>query len=252
MTVVLDARGISARRGRSVVIEDAGVSVDEGQIAVIVGPNGAGKTSLFDCISGFGQVASGSVVHRGQEVTGWTPDRLARRGLVRTFQRSSVFASMSVADNLRTAAEKQRRRGLLRGLAGFGDPLHERAAAIVGEVLVEFGLTSYADVRAGTLPSGTLRLVEVARALAAGPDVVLLDEPAAGLDSRQTEQFHAVLRRLAGRGLAVLMIEHDLALVRAAADVVHVMHAGRVIAAGPPGDVLGRPDVRALLTGAPA
>ena len=246
MTAALQARGVTKRYGGNTIVDGVDLTVDDGCITVIVGPNGAGKTTLFNCLAGVDPPDSGTVWHRGDDVTGWSPDRLTRHGAARTFQRSSVFPTLSVADNFLVAAENHRRRGLLRGLAGLSDHGTRRARATVTDVLAELGLAALASVRAGVLPSGTLRLVELGRALCAEPDTLLLDEPASGLDDRETDEFHEVLRRLRARKLAVLMVEHDLELVHDAADVVHVMASGRVIASGAPADVFGRDDVRAV------
>jgi branched-chain amino acid transport system ATP-binding protein len=249
MSVALDARGVSKSYDSAPTVDHVDLVAEAGRITVLIGPNGAGKTTLFNCLSGVELPDAGTVWHRGDDVTGWSSDALARRGLARTFQRSSVFPTMSVADNLRVAAENHRRIGVLRGLAGLPDPGHRRALAVVRAVLADLGLTAVADVRAGVLSSGTLRLVELGRALCGEPDTLLLDEPASGLDDTETEAFHQLLHRLAARNLAVVMVEHDLSLVHAAADVVHVMVTGRVVASGPPGEVLGRGDVRSLLFG---
>ena len=249
MSPALEARGVSKSYDGVLIVDHVDLVAEVGRITVIIGPNGAGKTTLFNCLSGVDSADAGAVWHRGDEVTGWSSDALARRGLARTFQRSSVFPTLSVADNLRIAAENHRRRGILRGLAGLPDPGGRRAVVVVTAVLADLGLTNVADVRAGVLPSGTLRLVELGRALCGEPDTLLLDEPASGLDDTETEEFHQLLHRLAARDLAVVMVEHDLALVHEAADVVYVMVSGSVAASGPPGEVLGRIDVRSLLFG---
>jgi branched-chain amino acid transport system ATP-binding protein len=137
----------------------------------------------------------------------------------------------------------------MRGLLGLPDRQARRAFALVQRTLDDLGLSALADVRAAALPSGTLRLVELARALCCEPDTLLLDEPASGLDDAETEALHALLRRLAARRLALVIIEHDLALVHEAADVVYVLAGGRVVTSGAPDDVLGRDDVRSLLLG---
>jgi branched-chain amino acid transport system ATP-binding protein len=238
VSTALEARAVTRRLGDTVVVDGVDLVAESGRISVIVGPNGAGKTSLFNCLSGVDPPDSGSVVHRGEDVTGWPSDRLARRGLVRTFQHSSIFPTLRVADNLRVAVENHRRRGAWRGLLGLPDRGAERASAVVAGVLEELGLTPLADVLCGALPAGTKRLVELGRALCAQPDTLLLDEPASGLDDDETEHLHQILHRLAGSGIALVMVEHDLGLVQDTADIVHVMKAGRVVASGTPGDIL--------------
>jgi branched-chain amino acid transport system ATP-binding protein len=249
MSPMLEALGVSKNYGDRPVVDHVHLVAEAGRIAVIIGPNGAGKTTLFNCLSGVEPLDAGTVWHRGHDVTGWSSDALARRGLARTFQRSSIFPTLSVTDNLRVAAENHRNHGVLRGLAGLPDRNAPRAGAVVREVLADLGLTAVADVRAGVLPSGTLRLVELGRALCGGPDTLLLDEPASGLDGSETEELHKLLHRLAARNLALVMVEHDLELVHQAADIVYVMISGRFVAAGPPAEMLARPDVRLLLFG---
>ncbi|CAB4869891.1 unannotated protein [freshwater metagenome] len=249
MSTTLQALGLSKSYNDVLIVDHVDFSAEAGRITVIVGPNGAGKTTLFNCLSGVEPIDAGVVLHRGDDVTGWSPDALSRRGLARTFQRSSVFPTLTVSDNLRVAAENHGRRGILRGVVGMRDPGRRRAVRTVRTVLAELGLSAIADVRAAVLPSGTLRLVELGRALCGQPDTLLLDEPASGLDDAETEEFHQLLHRLAARELAVVMVEHDLELVDETADVVYVMDAGRVVAVGPPGDVLGRSDVQARLFG---
>ena len=249
MTVTLEARGLTKNCDGVAIVDDVDLVAEAGRITVIIGPNGAGKTTLFNCISGTDRPERGTVWHRGDDVTGAPPDALARRGLVRTFQQSSVFPTMTVAENLLTAAENHRRASTMRGLLGLPDPGARRAFALVQRTLGDLGLSALADVRSAVLSSGTLRLVELARALCCEPDTLLLDEPASGLDDGETDALHALLRRLAARQLALVMIEHDLALVHDAADVVYVLASGRVVTSGAPSDVLSRNDVRSLLVG---
>jgi branched-chain amino acid transport system ATP-binding protein len=241
VTVTLAASGIVKRHGPTTVVDSVDLTVSAGCIAVIVGPNGAGKTTFFNCISGVDPPDAGSVVHRARDVTGWTSDEMARRGVARTFQHSSVFSSLTVADNLLVAAEHHGSRTRRR-------TKDSAASATVRRVLRDLDLTKVAHERAGGLPSGTKSLVEVGRALCTQPDTLLLDEPASGLDDAETRRLHHLLRRLSGEGLALLMVEHDLELVARSADEVHVMSAGRVVASGAPADVLNRTDVRELLS----
>jgi branched-chain amino acid transport system ATP-binding protein len=249
---LLEAHGLTKRIDGVLIVDEVDFVARAGQVTVIVGPNGAGKTTLFDCLSGVGTPDAGSVWHRGEDVTALPSDALARRGLARTFQRSSVFPTMTVADNLMVAAESHRRRGLLRGVVGMPEPRRLRHGAAVREVLADLGLTPAAHVVAGELSPGTLHLVELGRALCTGPDTLLLDEPASGLDDTEAEHLHQLLHRLAARNLAVVMIEHDLRLVDETADVVYVMAAGRAVVSGSPKDVLRRADVSSLLFGRPS
>ncbi len=249
MSPALQAHGVSKSHDGALIVDHVDLVAEAGQITVIIGPNGAGKTTLFNCLSGVDPPDAGSVIHLGRDVTSLPSDALARRGLARTFQRSSVFPTLTVAENLRVAAENHHRHGIMRGLVGLRDPHSWRAARLVSSVLNDLGLMSLADVRAAVLPSGTLRLVELGRALCSEPNTLLLDEPASGLDDAETEELHLLLHRLAARDLAVVMVEHDLTLVDDTADVVYVMKLGRMVVSGPPTEVLHRDDVRSWLFG---
>nr|WP_228537609.1 ATP-binding cassette domain-containing protein [Nocardia sp. XZ_19_231] len=193
---------------------------EAGRVTGLIGPNGAGKSTLFDVICGLRRPMTGRVTMNGRNVTRLGPSRRAGHGLARTFQRLELFGRLSVRDNLLVAAELGR---------------HRRAAAgIVDELLGRLGLDEVADTTADELPTGTGRLVEVGRAMAARPSVVLLDEPAAGLDHTETERFAALLRSLADDGVAVLLVEHDMGLVMNVCDQLYVLDLGKIISSGPP------------------
>jgi branched-chain amino acid transport system ATP-binding protein len=250
-TALLEARQLVRAYDGRTVVDHADVSADAGRITVIIGPNGAGKTTLFNAVAGAEQPNQGHVLLNGRDITHLDSDARARLGLARTFQQSTVFSSLTVEENLRVGAENRHHNGTLRGLVGLPDRDSLSAAAIVERALTDVGLRSLRHMQAGRLPTGTLRLVELARALCTQPVALLLDEPASGLDDSETEELHQLLHRLAARGLALLLIEHDLDLVREAADFVYVMAAGRIIASGPPEELIRRPDVRAVVLGIP-
>ena len=216
----LSADGLVCRFGGVTALDQVSIEVPPGRITALTGANGAGKSTLFRCLSGALRPDSGRVVLDGRDVTGLPEYSRARLGLARTFQQVSVFAGLSVADNLRVGAEQ----------AGRGRP--RQATAAVARTLHVLGLDRLAERPAANLPTGTLRLVELGRALAADPGVLLLDEPAAGLDREQTERLAALLTALAGDGLAVLLVEHDRDLVDRVAHRVHTMAAGRITADG--------------------
>ncbi len=241
---------VRAYDGRTVV-DHADISADAGRVTIIIGPNGAGKTTLFNAVAGAERPDHGHVLLNGHDITRLTSDARARLGLARTFQQSTVFTSLTVEENLRVGAENRRRNGNLRGLVGLPDRDNLSTDTIVERTLADVGLRSLRHLPAGRLPTGTLRQVELARALCTQPVALLLDEPASGLDDTETEELHQLLHRVAERGLALLLVEHDLDLVRQAADFVYVMAAGRIVASGPPADVIGRPDVRAVVLGVP-
>ena len=244
MTGQLEGIGIVRRYGGLTAVNDVSVRTEAGRVAALIGPNGAGKTTLFQCLTGSERPDAGRVVLDGRDITRATPDARARMGVGRTFQRLAVFPTMTVADNLGVGAENRtnasafrRTAALLSGIVGFpvvDEKLHQRR---VDEVLALLGLDEVRDALAGSLPTGTLRLVELGRALCHDPSVLLLDEPASGLDTAETRQLQRVLRDVAAEGVAILLVEHDVDLVFEVADRVYAMAEGRLIAEGSPDEI---------------
>ncbi|MBG0856440.1 ATP-binding cassette domain-containing protein [Streptomyces spinoverrucosus] len=225
----LRARGLHARYGGFTALDGVDLDLPPGQVTAIVGPNGAGKSTLFHCLAGTLRPARGRVLLGGRDITRLPAHARTRLGVARTFQQLAVFPSLTVADNVRVGAEQGR----------IADP------GAVERSLRLFGLDGpVRALPAAGLPTGTLRRVELARAFAGAPRVLLLDEPAAGLDSAEVTALARVLRALAADGTALLVVEHDLDLVAGLADVVHVMTAGRIVAVGPPRHVLDALDAR--------
>jgi branched-chain amino acid transport system ATP-binding protein len=220
---VLVAESLSKSYGGLSVLDHISISVDAGCVTALVGSNGAGKTTLFRCLAGTLRPDSGRVLLAGRDVTRLPADARSRRGLVPTYQVGSVFQTLTVRENLLVAAENRHRFGLLQA---FSRRQSREADERVDRVCEELGLGAVAEIGAGELPTGTLRLVELARALVADPLVLLLDEPVSGLDRRQASAVATLLRGLAGAGKAVLLIEHDPAFVRAVADDVHELAGG--------------------------
>jgi len=219
----LTAHHLQARYGNFTALDDIDLTIHPGQVTAIIGPNGAGKSTLFHCLAGTLRPTHGQVRLGARDITHLPPHTRTHLGIARTFQQLSVFPSLTVAENVRVGAEQGRRH----------DPAAVertlRLLALDGPVRA---------LPAGGLPTGTLRRVELARALAGSPRVLLLDEPAAGLDRTEIAALTRVLKALAADGTALLVVEHDLDLVADLADVVHVMSAGRVVASGPPDRVL--------------
>ena len=240
---------IVRRHGGLVAVDRVDVTVAPGRVLGIIGPNGAGKSTLLDCLAGTQPLDGGRVRLGDRDITRTSPDERSRRGLVRTFQRSSVFGSLTVEENLRIGAENRHRRGLVRGILGARDPGAPSARAIVSDVLDQLGLRPLAGRPTAGLSTGTLRMVELARALCSQPSVLLLDEPASGLDDTETDHLRDLLISLRRSGLGVALVEHDLDLVGEVADTLVVMMSGRVLAEGPPAEVLALPDVRLAITG---
>jgi ABC-type branched-subunit amino acid transport system ATPase component len=229
---VLVADRLCKNYGGLQVLNGVTLRVDAGRVTALVGPNGAGKTTLFRCLSGTLRPDSGKVLLHGHDVTRLPADARSRRGLIPTYQVGSVFQTLTVRENLLVAAENRHRFGILQT---FSAKQTRAADERVDLVCGELGLSNVADVTAGELPTGTLRLVELARALVPDPLVLLLDEPVSGLDRRQASAVATMLRGLAGAGKAVLLIEHDPVFVQSVADDVYELQSGalhRLEAAG--------------------
>ncbi|MFF8675449.1 ATP-binding cassette domain-containing protein [Streptomyces sp. NPDC015242] len=220
---LLTARRLHARYGGFTALDGVDLDLFPGRVTAVVGPNGAGKSTLFHCLAGTLRPTRGAVALGGRDITALPAHARTRLGVARTFQQLAVFPTLTVAENVRVGAEQGR----------VADP------GAVERTLRLLGLDGPVRARpAAGLPTGTLRRVELARVLAGGPRVLLLDEPAAGLDTAEVNALTRVLRALAADGTALLVVEHDLDLVADLADVVHVMTAGRIVASGPPGRVL--------------
>jgi branched-chain amino acid transport system ATP-binding protein len=231
---------VTVRFGGNVALDDVSLSADGGRITGLIGPNGAGKTTLFNVITGLLPPTSGSIAVDGSDITRLNPHRRARRGLARTFQRLELFTMLTVRENIRVAADIHRRWS-----RDTEDP-----AARTDEIIGRIGLRAVADVRVTALPTGQGRLVELGRALACKPTVLLLDEPASGQDDSETEQFARLLRELADVGVAVVLVEHDVQLVMAVCDIISVLDFGRMIAEGTPGEIQSDDAVLAAYLGA--
>lgn len=226
---VLTTRDLQARYDGFTALDGVDLTVPPGRITAVIGPNGAGKSTLFHCLAGTIRPTRGEVRYGNRDITRLSPHARTRLGIARTFQQLAVFPTLTVAENIQVGAEQG----------------HVPDPAAVDRALRLFRLDGpLRDAPAADLPTGTLRRVELARALAGSPDVLLLDEPAAGLDTAEVSALARVLRALAADGTALLVVEHDLDLVAGLADVVHVMTAGRIIASGPPAHVLETLDAR--------
>jgi branched-chain amino acid transport system ATP-binding protein len=215
----LEVRDVTVRFGGNVALDQAALTAEPSAVTGLIGPNGAGKTTLFNVICGLLTPQRGRVLVEGRDVTRLATHKRARLGMARTFQRLELFGLMSVHDNVRLAA----------AVAGAGDP-DEVASGLLERV----NLAGEASTRADQLPTGRARRVELARALACEPRVLLLDEPASGQDESETEEFSRLVRDIADDGVAVVLVEHDMQLVMGVCDTIHVLDFGRIIAVGPP------------------
>lgn len=221
---VLAVEEVSVRFGGIAALTSVSLSVGPGATTGLIGPNGAGKTTLFDVISGLRRPDRGRVLMGGIDVTRLGPKERSLRGLGRTFQRLEVFGSLTTLDNVLVAVENS---GLRGGAA------RRRARDLLDRV----GLGAVAESQADTLPTGFARLVELARALAGGPTILLLDEPSSGLDTAETRRLAALLGDLVADGLAVLLVEHDMELVMTVCHHIYVLGSGQVIGSGSPTQV---------------
>ena len=247
----LTASGVTVRFGGLTALDAIDVEVAPGTTVGLVGPNGAGKTTLFNVMSGLLRPNEGEVHLAGRDVTQLSPTARARRGLARTYQRSELFSELTVRENLVLAYRARRRtHHLALDLLGLGRRRDGQEDDTVDGLLESLRLSEVAGELADALPLGTGRLVEVGRALAAEPDIVLLDEPSAGLDEHETDLLAEVLRRTrSGSTVAFLLVEHDVDLVLGLSDHVYVLDFGRCIAAGPPEAIRSDPAVRAAYLG---
>jgi branched-chain amino acid transport system ATP-binding protein len=247
---LLDATGISKRFGGITALKELSLTVEAGEAVGLVGPNGAGKTTMFDCLCGITRPDAGTVTFDGRVIDGLPIYRRARLGIGRTFQRMELFSEMTVREHLLAALRAQRRQGgLLLDLLNKGGPsASERAKA--SDLLALLGLDDIADLPVEALSLGHGRLVELGRALATSPKLLMLDEPSSGLDRTETSTLGHILSRVtADQGTAVLLVEHDLELVQQMTSRLYVLDFGQLIASGPTAAVLEEPAVRRAYLG---
>jgi branched-chain amino acid transport system ATP-binding protein len=239
---LLSAEEVVVQFGGLRALSHTNLDVDPGYVTGLIGPNGAGKTTCFNVITGLQEPTSGRVILDGTDITGRSPYKRARMGIARTFQKLEAFSSLSARDNVLVAAEQRR----------AWDKSRFSPSAVADEMLARVGISGAAEYMVGTLPTGTARLVELARALATNPRVLLLDEPSSGLNEEETEEMAALLRVLVKDGLAVLLVEHDMSFVMSTCEKIYVLDFGEIIAAGTPTEVQNDPRVQAAYLGSAA
>ena len=245
MSVALSVNNLRIRFGGLTAVDDMTFSVNEGEIVSLIGPNGAGKTSAFNAITGFVRADSGSARYRDTELFGLRTHAIAKLGVVRTFQKTSVFDGQTVLANVLTGLHLRSKQTALMILLGFGGVAAEerQLESEAREILSYVGLAQRADEYGAALPYGEQRLLEVAIALAAKPSLLLLDEPVSGMNPAEKASFMAILSRIRNRGITILLVEHDMRTVMGASDRVVVLNQGRIIADGPPSIVQRDPAV---------
>jgi branched-chain amino acid transport system ATP-binding protein len=252
---MLDVQEVTVRFGGKAALSSTSITVEPGKVTGLIGPNGAGKTTLFNVVTGLLAPNAGKVLLDGRDVTGAAPHRRARLGLARTFQRLELFTSLTVRDNVRVAADIRRRwaaRAAKAVTRTDGDGADGRDGRDETDRILELtGLTAIAEREVSEIPTGQARVVELARALMTRPSVLLLDEPAAGQTEAETAAFGDLLRRLAGDGMAVCLVEHDMTLVMDVCETLHVLDYGRTIAVGTPGEIRNDPAVVDAYLGTP-
>ena len=251
---LLVAQDIGIAFGGVAAVDGVSFAAEPGKVLSIIGPNGAGKTTLFNVVSGLYRARSGRVTLDGEDVTGAPPHRLAEKGLSRTFQNLQVFGRMTAEENVMVGRHLRERRSLLSDLLRLPSVLRQNGETrrAADELLAFVRLADRADAPAASLPYGALKRLEIARALASEPKVLLLDEPAAGCNAVETEEIDRLIRQVADRGVAVVLVEHDMKLVMKISDRILVLEGGRPLAEGTPGEVRRNPDVIRAYLGAQA
>lgn len=245
MSAVLEVKSLSKRFGGLVATNDVSFKTEPGEIVGLIGPNGAGKSTLFNLITGTIRPSSGRVKFHGEDITGCSPEQVAQRGLIRTFQSATVFKDKTVRENLRIGMQFNRLGWPLQLLDRSRVKAFRHDSERIANELLEFvALEPYASRPAGELPYGAQKTLGVAMALAAEPKQLLMDEPAAGLNPVETEQMGRLIERIRSEyHIDVVLVEHDMAMVTSICDRIIVINRGEIIAAGTPEDIQRHPEV---------
>lgn len=246
-TPILEARHITKRFGGLTANEDVSLVLQApaGQVVSVIGPNGAGKSTFFKMLAGFLKPTSGTILLNGQDITGQAPHRIARMGLVRTFQETTIFPDLTAMEHVSLAHQLHRQAHDLEVVLGLPRARadEQRLGDSAREILELMDLGAVADTEARHLPQGLLRLLGMAMGLATRPKVLLLDEPYAGLNPEETNRAVAITRKVAASGVSVLLVEHDMKAVMAISDRIHVLYFGKKIAEGSPAEIRDNPKV---------
>ena len=249
---LLEVRGLGKAFGGVLAVQDVSFAVEAGLVYSVIGPNGAGKTTLFNLITGIYQPSGGDIRFDGRSIVGQPPHRLASLGIARTFQNLQVCMNMSARENVMVGAHLSLDRNLLKAMMRW--PALRRSDQVLstraGELMSYVGLDGYVTSSAGAMPYGALKRLEIARALAARPRLLFLDEPAAGLNPTETAEIDALIRRIADQGVTVVLVEHDMKMVMNISDRILVLDYGKKLAEGSAAEVRANPEVVAAYLGA--
>ncbi len=244
--LLLDVKDLTMRFGGLVAVNGVSLEVKDKEIVSVIGPNGAGKTTVFNCLSGFYIPTEGSVKLRGKQIAGLKDFQISRKGLVRTFQHVRLFSKMTVIENMLVAQHRHLNTNLLSGL--FKTPNYRRketeAMDRAAHWLEEVGLLEFANREAGNLSYGQQRRLEIARCMVTQPELLMLDEPAAGLNPNETKELDELIIKLRDvHEISILLIEHDMGLVMGISDRIYVIAQGTPLANGLPDEIKNNPDV---------
>lgn len=245
-TPILDVRSLTMAFGGLVAVANFSIRLAPGELVALIGPNGAGKSTVFNCLTGVYRPTEGSIYLNGRDITGWSPHRVAKAGIARTFQNIRLFRDLDVLDNVRIAAHLRQRATLGEAILRLPRSWREeRRITDESNALLELvGLAHRARQRARTLPYGEQRRLEIARALATRPVLLLLDEPAAGMNPQETDELTQLIRMIQEKfDLTVILIEHDMRLVMHIAPRIVVLDYGQTIAEGSPAEIQSNPRV---------
>jgi branched-chain amino acid transport system ATP-binding protein len=248
---LLELQGVSLAFGGLQAVEAVSFRVPQGAVKAVIGPNGAGKTTLFNLVTGFLAPQKGRIIFAGGEIQGRPPHQVAALGIARTFQLVQLFDHLTVLENVMVGRHRLSTSGMLAGALRLPWTVtEEKVIRHQAEEALEFvGLRDRAQQLAAILPLGLKRLLEIARALAAAPDLLLLDEPASGLDAVETDRLKEMILALKDQGITILLVEHDMGLTMEVADEIAVLNYGKLIADGPPRAIQKNPEVIAAYLG---
>ncbi len=251
---LLEVKDLSIHFGGVKAVQHVTFSIDAGLVYAVIGPNGAGKTTLFNLITGIYTPTTGSIMLDGESIGGKSADELARRGMARTFQNLQICMNMSAIENVMVGAHLRLDRNLFKAALRW-PALRQRDRALqleAAELMRFVGLAEYIEARADSMPYGALKRLEIARALAMKPRLIFLDEPAAGLNPKETIEVDALVRKVADSGVTVVLVEHDMKMVMNLSDRILVLDYGKKLAEGSGAEVRNNPDVIAAYLGAHA